>query len=319
MRAIDIFRKTCAETEFRGEWRENEPMAAHTTIKTGGPAELWVHPAPDCPAAFTPRLLADARSAGVPLLFLGGGSNLLIADSGIPGIVLDMTLGSTATLVLTAGNGHCRVGVPAGMLTNDFCEAAAKEGLSGAEFLAGLPGTIGGAIFMNARCFGGEIADILQSVTYIGGDFGAHTMEVAANRELWGYKRSPFQCRRDIAPLITCATFNLTKQANSVSLFTKMAEYRAERERKGHFKFPCAGSFFKNNRAFGKPTGQIIEELGFCGAREGGAEVAPWHGNIIINSGGAATADILRLAERIKEAARAKLGIELEREVICAP
>jgi len=133
-------------------------------------------------------------------------------------------------------------------------------------------------------------------------------------REDWGYKKSPFQ---DRATLILSASFRLTP-GDAARMRGAMQSYRQDRERKGHFLHPCAGSIFKNNRAFGAPSGQLIDSLGLKGTRIGDAQVAPYHGNIFINTGAARASDMLALIEQVEAAVRTRLGFKLEREVILA-
>jgi UDP-N-acetylmuramate dehydrogenase len=176
---------------------------------------------------------------------------------------------------------------------------------------------------MNARCFGSEMADIVRGASFIGADLSSYTYEKTGGD--FGYKKSPFQpgeqCENSV---ITEVEFELSEEMDFATdataarnrIHERVEKYRAEREAKGQYKYPSAGSVFKNNRAFGKPTGQIIQELGLCGTQRGGAQIAPWHGNFIVNTGGAKSSDVMELINLCKDTARAKLGIELECEVI---
>ena len=163
---------------------------------------------------------------------------------------------------------------------------------------------------MNARCFGKSVSDILVETAIL--DEKQDPVSVPFRAEDFGYKKSPFQ-NRNI--LILSATFAVDAR-DTAAIRTEMEAHRQDRRGKGHYRFPSAGSVFKNNRGFGKPTGQIIDELGLCGLRRGGVMVAPFHGNIIINAGGATTADIRALVGEVRERVRAALGIELESEVL---
>jgi UDP-N-acetylmuramate dehydrogenase len=189
--------------------------------------------------------------------------------------------------------------------------AAAAAGLSGLEFLAGMPGTLGGALWMNARCYEKSLSDVLLETDVLDMEAG-EIRRIGRAPGDFGYKKSPFQGRRF---LILGALLALAA-GESGKIRREMEERRRDRELKGHYRYPSAGSVFKNNRAFGKPAGQIIDELGLRGLRAGDAQVAPWHGNIIINLGKARAEDIRSLAEQIAFKVRAGRGIELEREIL---
>ncbi|MDR2900973.1 MAG: UDP-N-acetylmuramate dehydrogenase [Treponema sp.] len=289
---------------FQGELRFDEPMSHHTTFKVGGPADLWVKPfGDDCPkiaAEFTHL----ARNENVPLFILGGGANLVVADKGIRGIVLDCTGWSGCTFQ------DDRVTIRSGTLIDDAIEEAALRGLSGLEFLAGMPGSYGGAIWMNARCYGFSISDKLIETEIL--DESLQRQIIPFNAKDFDYKKSPFQ-NRDV--LILSGTFRLEKKPIE-EIRSVMEDHRNDRETKGHFTLPSAGSSFKNNTAFGKPTGKIIDELGLRGLTIGGAKVADWHGNIIVNTGNATAKDIRDLVESITLKAKAELSIELEPEIL---
>ena len=291
--------------------RYGEPMADHCTFKVGGPADCLLRPSGEGFLAFVAALFAYAQAEGVPVFVLGGGANIVIADSGLRGIVLD-TGGWTGE----AARWDEGLRFLSGTSLDDAAEVAARAGLSGLEFLAGMPGSIGGAIWMNARCYGREISDALAKVE--GLDFSGAFPEpfiLPADPAEFGYKRSPFQDRK---ALILSASFRLApKDAGEIRAETD--GYRRDRRDKGHYRFPSAGSVFKNNPAFGGPSGKIIDDLGLRGLRIGGAQVAPWHGNIIVNTGDATAADIRALTEELAARVRAATGFELEPEILFVP
>jgi len=288
-----------------------EPMSGHCTFGVGGPADCFLRPSGEGFRAFAAALLARAGAQGVPVFVLGGGANIVVADSGIPGIVLDMG-GWTGEAGRTEGGMRFRSGTE----LDDAARVAAEAGLSGLEFLAGMPGTVGGAVWMNARCYGREISDVLRETE--GLDPAVNPPEgfrLPADPAEFGYKRSPFQDRRS---LILYASFRLVP-GDPGAIRTEMEGYRRDRLDKGHFRFPSAGSVFKNNPAFGGPTGKIIDGLGLRGLRIGGAQVAPWHGNIIVNTGGASASDIRALTLDLAARVRAATGFELEPEILFVP
>ena len=292
------------------EVRYNEPMADHTSFKVGGPADCWLRPSGEGFPAFAVALIAAARTEQIPVFLLGGGANILVADSGIRGLVLD-TGGWTG--VSGVSGRETALYFHAGTILDDAAEIAAGRGLSGLEFLAGMPGTIGGAIWMNARCYGREIADALAETKAV--DFSGSApqyVSLPVNAAEFGYKHSPFQ-GRDM--LILGGSFQLT-QGDAQQIRSAMEKNRRDREDKGHYRFPSAGSVFKNNHSFGKPTGQIIDELGLRGLRIGGAQIAPWHGNIIINTGGAAASDIRSLINEVTASVQSAGNYTLEPEIL---
>jgi UDP-N-acetylmuramate dehydrogenase len=290
---------------FPLDYRFDEPMAPHTSFRVGGPADLWLRPEGDLFPPLAALLLRRAREAEVPVFILGGGANLVVGDRGIRGIVLD-TGGWTG--IRKEGD---RLYVASGVSIDAMTGCAARQGLSGLEFLAGMPGTLGGAVWMNARCYESSLSDILQAVEILEPRTGAGRL-VPRRPGDFGYKRSPFQGRAD---LILGALLNI-RPGNPEDIGRLMAEHREDRERKGQYRCPSAGSVFKNNRDFGISTGQIIDKLGLRGLRRGGAQVAPWHGNIIINTGGARAADIRTLADQVAARVKAERGLELEREIL---
>ena len=286
--------------------RLNEPMAAHTTFQVGGPADCWVRPEGDGFPDFAAALIRDARAGAAPVFVLGGGANLVVAGRGIRGIVLD-----TGGWAGGSRNGG-RMVFRSGTTLDDAAEAAADAGLSGLEFLAGMPGSIGGAVWMNARCYGRDIAGILSAAEILDCSGGGTILTLPLDRKDFAYKKSPFQSRDC---LILSATFNLAP-GDTTAIRAEMESHRRDREAKGHYRYPSAGSAFKNNRAFGKPTGQIIDELGLCGLRSGGAQIAPFHGNIIVNTGGATAADIRALVTEVASRVQAAAGFSLEPEIL---
>ena len=295
-------RKILEKINIRGELKRNEPMSSHTTFKTGGPAEFF----------FIPRsleglkaILSFCKEYGVPYFILGGGANILVSDRGINGIVINMEHFNRIQFQDTL----CYADSGASM--NMAAEQAGEKGFSGLEFIFAMPGTVGGAIWMNARCYGSSLSDILYSVDYLDENLSLKKITRKMILETAGYKKSFFQTSDSI---ILKGEF-LLKKGDRETIKDLMAAHKKDREDKGHFLFPSAGSIFKNNRKFGEPTGAIIESLGLKGRSIGGAQVAPFHGNIIINKGTATSKDIRDLIELCKDEVQQKRGILLEREV----
>ncbi|MBU0954548.1 MAG: UDP-N-acetylmuramate dehydrogenase [Spirochaetes bacterium] len=287
--------------------RLNEAMAGHTSFQIGGPADLWVQPRS---VLALRQVLELAERYRIPAQILGGGANLLVADSGIRGLVLCTAGLSRHIMFETDTTLYAGAGMPADRL----CSLAAGLSLSGLEFISALPGSVGGAVFMNARCYEREIADAAVTIDYL--DVSKHccdNLQVAPAE--WAYKRTPFMPGGRLAGAVVLgARFQMSK-ADPAEIRRRMQELRADRVAKGHFDFPSAGSMFKNNRDFGRPSGAILDELGFRGRRVGDAMVSPKHANIFVNAGQATAADMLQLVQEARRAARECFGFDLEIEV----
>ncbi len=281
--------------------KRDEPMAVHTSFRIGGPADLYVAPRTEAAVA---AVMASCAAEGLPCFLLGGGTNILVSDRGIRGVVLDLSALQGASAEGT------RLTAMAGSPVSALAELARERGLSGLEFAFSLPGTVGGAVWMNARCYDRQISDVLEYAVHL--DAAGAPCRRPIDTSRWSYKVSPYQA---LGRPILRAGF-LLEPGDPAEIGRQMAEHHADRVRKGHFLHPCAGSIFKNNRAFGAPTGKIIDSLGLKGLRIGGAQVAPFHGNIIINTGGARAADVRALIERVEEETARRLGLALEREVV---
>ena len=309
---------------FKGDIFENEPLAPKTTFKIGGPADLFI--APQNFYSFQIALEALLKN-NVRFFIMGGGSNIVFADEGFKGAVIStcnfndtayyppsnispqfgkITLKKNEVLIT------CFSGTPMAAFVN-FCT---ENNISGVEQFAGLPGTVGGAVFMNARCFDKSISDVIFSVSYQDySDSKIKLHQELFNADNWAYKKSPYQTGKKF---ITTATFRLIqKNASDQELIrSECKKFIAERVNKGHFKFPSAGSVFKNNHDFGKPSGMIIDEAGLRGLTCGGAKVADFHGNFIINTGNATASDIKTLVKKVQEEVYQKFGFSLEPEII---
>lgn len=288
--------------------RFDEPMAGHTTFKVGGPADLWARPRSLVALAKLTRWAADE---GLPRFVLGGGANLLVSDAGIRGLTLDMG-GLDGWHAEADDAGGAVLELQAGLPVSQAAARAADAGWAGLDFVYAMPGSVGGAVYMNARCYGAEIGDCLLSVDYLDETLTSRT--VRPERASFRYKDTPFMGKDWI---ITGARFAL-RPAQPDELWRRMRELEDDRRAKGHFLAPCAGSVFKNNHAFGEPSGKIIDGLGLRGAAVGGAKVSDAHANIIINAGGATAADIKALIDLVRARVLAERGFALEPEVVLA-
>jgi len=314
MSNIKEFIEQClTESPCDADIRYDEPMKDHTTFKVGGPVDCWISPDGEGFLSFCTCLFNRAKEKGIPVFVLGGGANIVVSDNGIRGVVLDMGAWNGESVWSLCTN-EDEIVFKSGTIIDEAADAACAAGLSGLEFLAGMPGTIGGAVWMNARCYSSEIADVLswvEIITYEQNEYLIKRFE-AGQGAGFGYKQSPFQ---QMDCLILSAAFKL-KKGDKEKMLLQMDNNREDRHEKGHYSFPCAGSAFKNNRNFGKPSGQIIDELGLKGLQKGGAQIANFHGNIVINTGNATASDIRSLMDETAARVKAATGFQLEPEIL---
>jgi UDP-N-acetylmuramate dehydrogenase len=319
-----IINKCLDESPCKVDVRYNEPMKEHTTFKVGGTADCWVCPTGEDFPKFCIELISRARKEDIPFFVLGGGANIVVSDRGIRGITLDMNEWK-GEIERNINIDKGELVLKSGTSIDEAVEIAAATGFSGIEFMAGMPGTVGGAVWMNARCYGSETANVLCWADILNSGQITFNSESRKNREYvlkrienkegagFGYKKSPFQ---EMDCLIISAAFKIKPNSRKEKIYAEMKKNRQDREEKGHYRFPCAGSAFKNNRGFGKPTGVIIDELGLKGLKIGGAQVAPFHGNIIINTGNASASDIRALTDEVAAKIKAAAGFAPEPEIL---
>ena len=292
--------RTLPETAGRRFFiRHDFPLSRVTSFRIGGNADLAVYPADA--EAFAYALDAAVRE-GVPYTVIGNGSNTLVRDSGFRGVVFVTTDMRRVTIDGTRLTGGC------GVLLGSVGTNASRAGLAGAEFANGIPGTLGGAVYMNAGAYGGQLADIVcETVCY---DLDAkQVLHLDNAAQHFGYRHSVFMEKNYI---ILSATLQLTKDEPD-AIRARMNDYLARRREKQPLEYPSAGSVFK--RPEGHFAGKLIEDAGLKGLRVGGAEVSPKHAGFIVNVGGATARDVLELIERIREKVYAMSGVTLECEI----
>lgn len=278
----------------------DEPMSAHTSFKIGGPADVFV--IPETEEAIL-KLLFCAKKENLPLTVIGSGSNLLVSDEGIRGITLKIS--SSFSDVCVHGE---KIVAKSGASLAKIASAAQNHSLSGFEFASGIPGSLGGAIYMNAGAYGGEMADVIKSVTYVktGGE-----IVIAKNEDLsFSYRHSAFCDHQDF--VILSAEIEL-KKGSKDEIKEKMHELNQKRKEKQPLNFPSAGSAFK--RPEGYFAAKLIEDAGLKGFSVGGAEVSEKHSGFIINKGGATASDVISLVCHIKKTVKEKFGVELYPEI----
>ena len=276
----------------------DEPLSHYTFTKTGGPADLLAFPKN---VAEVRALVDDARDQGLPLTVIGHASNLIVRDGGIRGLVLILTEMKTIT---ASGN---QVTAEAGARLIDTTEAAYRAGLTGLEFAAGIPGSVGGAVFMNAGAYDGEVCNVISSVDVLTREGELKTYD---HRELkFRYRHSVVQ---DTGDVVLSATFTL-KAGDKPVIRAKMDELNARRAAKQPLEYPSCGSVFK--RPKGHFVGPMIQKAGLQGHIIGGAQVSKKHAGFIINLGDATATDYLDMIHLIQKTVKAKFDVDLETEV----
>ena len=277
-----------------------EPMTKHTSFHIGGPAELMAQPQSE---AELQSLLLKAAEAAVPVTLVGNGSNLLVRDKGIRGLVIK--LGSMLRDIKVSGN---VLTFGSGVSLAQASKKAAELGLSGMEFAVGIPGSIGGAVYMNAGAYDGEMAKVVKSVRVM--DAAGEVSELSAGELDFGYRHSALQGSGKIVTSVTVELSAGDKQA----IAEKMADFSNRRITKQPLELPSAGSMFK--RPPGYFAGTLIDQTGLKGYTVGGAQVSTKHAGFVVNIGGATAADVLQLISDVQAKVFAVHGVHLEPEVL---
>lgn len=283
---------------------QQEVLAGHTTFKIGGPAAFWCAPRN---AVELRRILQHCRAQGVRVYLLGNGSNTLFDDAGFDGAVVDMR-GLNEMKASDADTDLVRITAGAGQTLGRLCSKAQTLGLTGLEFACGIPGTVGGAVYMNAGAYGGELKDVLERVTFLDSDLQLRTLPAADLK--MGYRTSLFEENPDWC--ILSATVVL-RHGDGAAVLARMQELLGRRKDKQPLEWPSAGSTFK--RPQGAFAGKLIEECGLRGFTVGGAQISEKHCGFVINRGGATCADVVALTEQVSRIVRDKTGFVLEREI----
>lgn len=285
---------------MRGAVRAGELLSKHTTFRIGGPCDAFAEPSGIDGFVGALKFL---REENINHIVIGQGSNVLFGDGGFRGCVLHA--GSGISWVSIDGE---TVDAGAGALLGALVGRTAENGLAGVESLAGIPGTVGGAIRMNAGAFGQWISVPLQNVDFIDGAGEQRRMD--KNEVGFRYRWSFFQEHPE--RVIISARFKLYRESPE-ALKKRISEINRQRRAKQPFGYPSAGSFFKNPE--GEPAGALIDRAGLKGLRVGGAEVSQAHANFIINAGGATAADVVALAREVRRRVGEVFGVTLEPEV----
>ena len=279
--------------------RQNEPMKNHTTFRVGGPADIFLTPS----AEELPAVLSVCREEQMPVTVIGNGSNLLVGDQGIRGVVICIGFGMRGIRV----DGE-KIFLEAGVTLAAAAQQAAKAGLTGLEFASGIPGTFGGAVVMNAGAYGGEMKDVIVSVRVISEDGEILTL---SKEELdLSYRHSVIPER---GYLVIDGGLLLTREKDPDQITERMEELKKKRIEKQPLEYPSAGSTFK--RPEGYFAGKLIMDAGLRGFSVGGAAVSEKHCGFVINKGNATAADICALMDEVTRIVKEKYAVTLEPEV----
>ena len=284
--------------------RRDEPMSAHTTFKVGGPADLFVSPASEDELV---RVVRACRDTGVPHFLLGLGSDLLVGDGGYRGVMVDCAGALDDILMLGDPRERCQIVCEAGAAIADVSALAASLGLAGLEFACGIPGSVGGAVFMNAGAYDGCCADVLESVRCLMPS--GFVEEIPAGELEMGYRTSRV---RTEGLVVLSATFAL-EPGDAAAIAARVAELTEARESKQPLELPSAGATFK--RPGGPFAGKLITDAGLKGYQVGGAAVSTKHAGFVVNVGGATAADVRAVISHVQDEVKRQFDVSLEPEI----
>jgi UDP-N-acetylmuramate dehydrogenase len=277
----------------------DEPMKQHTTFRIGGPADYFL--VPDTVQEMK-QLLSACRDLSIPYFIMGNGSNLLVSDSGYRGAVIQVA--RNMSRIEVSGN---TVRAEAGALLSAIASRALEASLAGFEFAGGIPGTLGGAVFMNAGAYGGEMKDVISEITVL--DASGNESTLPASELAFGYRTSIV---RDRGFLVLSAEISLSA-GDAEEIRRKSDDLRMRRQNRQPLEMPSAGSTFK--RPEGYFAGKLIMDAGLRGARVGGAQVSEKHCGFIVNTGNATASDVRSLISLVQETVFEKEHVRLEPEV----
>lgn len=290
---IEILKKLTNENNIS----VSEPMTRHTTFRIGGNADVFV-----CPENILEleKIVAKLNCQNLPYFVIGNGSNLLVSDKGIEGVVICTEKINSITV------SENKIFAEAGAKLSALASEATKNSLTGLEFAAGIPGTVGGGVFMNAGAYDGELKNVITTVKILR---EGKIIDLSAEQCAFGYRSSVFQATGDI---ILGAEF-LLSPGDRDKISSKIHDFAARRKLKQPLEFPSAGSAFK--RPEGYFAGKLIDDSGLRGFSVGGAQVSEKHCGFIINKGGATAADVLNLIKYIKTSVYVRFGVKLQEEI----
>ena len=293
-------------------YKENEPLSAHCTFRIGGPADVFILPENEAQLCAAIKL---AKEVNIKYYLLGNGSNILFEDAGYRGAVINVSAMKSAIGILEnicfpgkdPALTYDAVVVGADKMLSSLCMTALENSLTGLEFAYGIPGTVGGAVYMNAGAYGGEMKDVLVSVRYLTAE--GEIVEIPAEQLDLRYRHSIFE---ENGGCILSAKFHLAR-GNAADIRARMDDLMARRKDKQPLDKPSAGSTFK--RPVGAFAAALIDQCGLRGYRHGGAAVSDKHCGFVVNLGGATCADVLALCDEVRAIVKEKTGYDLEKEI----
>ncbi|SDA57070.1 UDP-N-acetylmuramate dehydrogenase [Butyrivibrio sp. INlla18] len=278
----------------------NEPMSRHTTFRTGGPACLFLRPENQ---EQLKKVMDLVRRLGIEYFVLGNGSNLLVSDEGYDGVIISLSKFNKVEL-----KGSNQIYVEAGAMNSTIASFARDNSLTGFEFAAGIPGTIGGAMIMNAGAYGGEMAQVVTEVTVLSPE--GEIMVLDNNTMEFGYRTSAIKNKG----FIVLSVLLTLKRGKEEEITAQMKELAEKRRDKQPLEYPSAGSTFK--RPEGYFAGKLIEDAGLRGFSVGDAQVSEKHCGFVVNKGNATSSDIFNLIKEVQKHVYEKFNVKLEPEVI---
>jgi len=281
----------------------DEPMSAHTSMGVGGRADALAFPDTDEELC---HLISFLRREGIPFLPVGNGTNLIVRDGGYRGVLVSLERLRKLEIARVEGSGDALVHAQAGVSFAGLVDLSLRESLTGMEFCAGIPGSVGGGVRMNAGAWGQEVKDIISSMTIL--DAQGRIGDMARKDLLFEYRNLDLPA----GAIITGATFRLAT-GDSAAIRERVSEIMAKRKTRHPLSFRSAGSVFKNPP--GNTAGKMIEEAGLKRFRIGGAEISEKHANFIVNRGGATAADVIALIDTVRERILGARGVLLEPEL----
>lgn len=291
------------------EMRENEPLSKHSTFKIGGAAKYAVFPKSTDELV---SVLKAVKGCNYKYKIIGNGSNILFDDKGYDGIII-FTKRLCSVEYIHGGN-TTKIKVDCGKsLTELASEAGKKHSLTGLEFAYGIPGTVGGAVYMNAGAYGGQMSDVVKETEYFD-TISGEICKISFEQHNFSYRHSLFAEHPEYIVLST--TLEL-KEGNAEEIFDSMTKNMSSRRDKQPLEYPNAGSTFK--RPEGYFAGKLIEDCGLKGYTVGGAQISEKHAGFTVNIGGATSSDVLSLIEHTKNTVKESFNVELENEIIYLP
>ena len=279
---------------------ENAPMASYTSFRAGGAARYLVFPGDE---AALSAVMQEVKEAGIPYYVTGNGSNILVRDGGFPGVIIKIADGFSE--IRTEGTRIC---TGAGALLSAISKEAVRGSLAGLEFASGIPGSLGGAVYMNAGAYDGEMKNVLETVRLFDPKTGAVREAGAEELEL-GYRYSKLY---ETGEIVLSAVMQL-QQGDPDEIRSKIRDFTERRTTKQPLSYPSAGSFFK--RPQGYFAGKLVQDAGLKGLTVGGAQVSTLHSGFVINIGGATATDIVSLMHLVQARVKEQFGVDLEPEV----